>query len=54
MRDAGQYATLILAGKPVGKFVLESVSESWTQVDNGGRLLGGNVQLSLKEYRGVM
>jgi phage protein U len=51
MRDAGEYATLILAGKPIGKFSLDSVSETWDQVDNGGRILGATVSLKLREYR---
>ncbi len=51
MRDSGKYDTLILAGKPVGKYALESVSEKWDQVDNGGRILGATVSLKLKEYR---
>ncbi|WP_213692121.1 phage tail protein [Aminobacterium sp. EBM-42] len=50
MRDDGIYAPLILAGRPLGTFVIESINETWSQIDNHGRLLRATVDLTLREY----
>ena len=46
----GEYHPLIIGGKTLGKFVIESVSEAWNHVDNKGNLLDAAVDISLKEY----
>lgn len=50
MRDDGIYAPLILAGRPLGTFVIESINETWSQIDNHGHLLRATVDLTLREY----
>ena len=50
MRDAGVAAWLILDGRPLALFVIESLSETWKRVDNHGGLLAAEVQISMKEY----
>ena len=46
----GEYHPLIIGGKTLGKFVIESVAEAWNHVDNKGNLLDAAVDISLKEY----
>ena len=46
----GEYHPLIIGGKTLGKFVVESVAEAWNHVDNKGNLLDAAVDISLKEY----
>jgi len=46
----GEYHPLIIGGKTLGKFVIESMSEAWNHVDNKGNLLDAAVDISLKEY----
>ena len=46
----GEYHPLIIGGKTLGKFVVESVAEAWNHVDNQGNLLDAAVDISLKEY----
>ena len=52
MRDKGEISQLILNGKPITnhKWIVESLSENWEQIDNSGRLLVATVDVSLKEY----
>ena len=47
---AGVERQLIIGGEPRGKFVLEELAESWTHVDNAGRLLVAAVDIKLQEY----
>ena len=46
----GEYHPLIIGGKTLGKFVVESLSEAWNHVDNRGSLIDAAVDISLKEY----
>lgn len=50
LRDAGIYNPLILDGKPIGLFVITSLSEEWNRLDNKGRLLAVSLSVSLTEY----
>lgn len=59
LRDNGYAVPFILDGKPVSLitfdnltnlWVIESVNESWKTVDNKGRLLCAEVQLTIAEY----
>lgn len=50
IRDTGEPQTLIIGGKPYGRFVLEGVDESHNYSDNRGNLLVAVVSLDLKEY----
>lgn len=50
MRDNGEEQSLMINGRPLGKFVLEDISEDWSQTDSAGRLLAAEVSLKLKEY----
>jgi len=53
LRDAGEVETLILGGKPLGDFVVTSLSETWKRMDNAGRLLAAETAVTLKEYPDV-
>lgn len=46
----GEYRSLIIGGKVLGDFVIETTSESWRNIDNKGNLLHVAVDISLKEY----
>ncbi|WP_319403139.1 phage tail protein [uncultured Anaeromusa sp.] len=46
----GEYQSLVIGGKVLGDFVIESMAESWKHIDNKGNLLHAAVDLSLKEY----
>ncbi len=46
----GEYHPLVIGGKVIGNFVLESLSESWKYVDNRGNVLHIALDVSLKEY----
>ena len=52
MRDKGKTEFLIIGGKPIGKhkWYISSTSESWTNIDNKGRLLQAKVSVTLKEF----
>lgn len=50
MRDQGIAAPLILDGRPLAKYVIQSLSETWKRLDNRGGLHSAEVQVSLKEY----
>ena len=47
---AGDAQKLIINGKVLGAFVLTELEESWSRVDNKGRLMVANLNISLKEY----
>jgi phage protein U len=46
----GEYYPLLISGKSLGIFIIESLSEAWKHVDNHGLVLYIAVDLSLKEY----
>ncbi|WP_425057610.1 hypothetical protein SCACP_21270 [Sporomusa carbonis] len=46
----GEYYPLVIGGKVLGNFVIESLSEAWTTIDNQGILLAAGVDVVLKEY----
>lgn len=48
--QAGEYHPLIIGGETLGKFAIESISESWKYVDNQGYVLYIAADVSLKEY----
>jgi hypothetical protein len=52
LRDNGVAVPFILNGEPVSEnyWVIESISENWRTVDNRGRLLVAQVEVSLSEY----
>ena len=50
IRDAGEYYSMVLAGQPLGRFVIEDVGEDWRRMDGQGRLLVAGVSVSMKEY----
>lgn len=51
--NGGETETLILGGKPLGDFVVTSLSETWKRMDNAGRLLAAETSVTLKEYPDV-
>lgn len=52
MRDNGIAVPLVFDGRPVSEnlWVIESLAEAWTNVDNRGRLLTAEADLTLVEY----
>ncbi|MDD4599615.1 hypothetical protein SDC9_04133 [bioreactor metagenome] len=52
MRDQGITAQLIVNDQPItdNEWLIESLSEDWTHIDNNGRLVIANVDIALKEY----
>lgn len=48
--EGHQANMLIIAGKPVGLYVLEKVRETWGHTTGKGELLSAAVQVDLKEY----
>ena len=50
IRDEGEEQLLIVAGNPLGKFVLSSIDEEWLVADNVGNLLKANLSLKLTEF----
>lgn len=46
----GEYHPLIIGGKTLGNFVIDSVSEAWKNVDNQGNLIHAAADISMKEY----
>ncbi len=52
LRDGGRAVTLMLAGYPVttNQWVVESLNESVTAMDNRGNILTASVEVALKEY----
>lgn len=50
IRDAGEIRRLVIGSKPLGKFVLTSISANEGPRSNRGRPTWISVELSLKEY----
>lgn len=50
LRDAGEPSALTLGGAVLGRYALESVSETWRNTDAAGRLILAEATLSLVEY----
>lgn len=52
IRDNGLAMPLILNGRPVSEnlWIIESLNENWKYVDNEGRLLAAEVELTISEY----
>lgn len=50
LRDTGLAETLILAGEPLGDFVVLSIEETWRRIDNRGNLLVADAAVVVKEY----
>ena len=46
----GEYDNLILGGRNMGKYLIESVGESYGVVTGRGEILSADVDVSLKEY----
>ena len=46
----GDAHPLIIGGKTLGNFVIESPSEAWRHIDNRGNVLQIAVNVSMKEY----
>ena len=46
----GTYQQLVVGGKALGSFVIESADEDWMRLDNKGAVLALAVNISLKEY----
>lgn len=47
----GEYDNLILGGRNMGKYLIESVGETYGVVTGRGEILSADVDVSLKEYR---
>lgn len=45
-----QASMLIIAGKPLGLYVLEKIQETWTHTSGKGDLLSAGARVDLKEY----
>lgn len=52
-RIIGQTHALVLAGRPMGNFVIETVSEDIRRVDNGGRVLIATASVQMLEDGGL-
>lgn len=50
LRDSGAVETLILAGAPLGNFVVIALEETWSRIDNLGNLLVADIAITAKEY----
>lgn len=50
VRDKGAAKLLVIGGKNIGRFALESIEEEWRTIDHAGRLIQAVVTLKLKEY----
>lgn len=48
--NKGEYHQLVVGKKPLGYFVIESLSEAWKHIDNHGNVLWAALDVSLKEY----
>ena len=46
----GTAQTLIIGLLPVGRFVIEDISETWKRISHRGALTAADVDLKLKEY----
>lgn len=49
---SGKADTLIIGGTPIGRdqWVITSVKQSWTAVDNQGRVIVGTADVTMEEY----
>lgn len=47
----GEVDNLILGGRNFGKYLIESVSETYDTVNNHGEVVQASVDVSLKEYQ---
>lgn len=47
----GEYDNLIVGGRNFGKYLIESVSETYDTVSGRGEVLQASVDVSLKEYQ---
>lgn len=50
LRDSGTAVPLVVGGNFIAQFVITSISESWRNIDNRGRLRIADLTLNLKEY----
>lgn len=52
MARSGHVDTLTIGGKGLGvnQWYIESVTQSWTTVDNLGNIITGNIDVIMKEY----
>lgn len=48
--QAGEPRPLVLGGRPLGKYVLQDVSERAQRTDGQGRIMVSTVKLRLREY----
>lgn len=48
--EEGKEQPLMIGTELIGRFVLESIDESWDIIDNKGRLKTVGLSISLKEY----
>lgn len=46
----GEYANLIIGGRNMGKYLIESIGETYEIITNRGEIISANVDVSLKEY----
>ena len=46
----GEYDNLIVGGRNFGKYLIESVSETYHTVTNRGEVVQASIDVSLKEY----
>jgi phage protein U len=46
----GEYNSLVIGGKALGNFVVESMNEAWKYIDNQGNVFYIAIDVSLKEY----
>lgn len=49
-KENREVLTFILAKKVLGQFVIEEVNDSYTSIDNKGKIIKANVSIKLKEY----
>ncbi|MBE0470521.1 MAG: phage tail protein [Methyloprofundus sp.] len=50
LRDAGEASILCIGGEFIGMFVIKSLAENHKAIDNAGRLLLADINVSLEEY----
>ncbi len=50
--ESGEHYPFVIGGKKVGKneWVVESVSETWGEIIDGGKLLSAHLTITLSEY----
>ena len=47
----GEYDNLIVGGRNFGKYLIESVSETYNVINNRGEVVQASIDVSLKEYQ---